>query len=345
MSRRGTPEIDRRFGRLGRVRVASGTHDRALLKKLNGMLTVLHESRPDVLIAIRDRRVTPLEVWAYFREGQLAALPLAPEAMLAFRPTFGRWVDDLRNAEGRPASQKHKASLRLSLGHLEARARTVSDLPAALAAARGRILPAHPRTFMLVKAAVQAFLRDLVGKHHPLYLAAADVPSVRVRRRQRGGVPIDSFRRMVAQLEPEYAAQAWAMAGTGMGPDEYLGRKFEPRGDRLLIHGTKREARDRVVPLVVPVAGPFTAYRALRLALAEVGLQPYDLRRTFAHWCDEAGIRRTRIKLYMGHSLAAEDVTGGYLHHEVRPYLKADGERLRAYIGSVRVALKLEKRA
>lgn len=344
MSSRGTPELDRRFGRLGRVRVPSGTHDRALVAKLDAMLTMLYENRPDVVEAIQRRRVTPLEVWSYFRVGNLSALPLAPEAMLKFFPAMGRWIDALKAPSGAPASEQHKRSLRLSLGHLEPHARTVSDLPAALAAVRSEILPAHPRTYMLVKAAAQAFLRDLVGKHHPLYLAVADVPSVHVRSKRRGGLPIADFRKVIAGLSDVHTAQAWAMAGTGMGPDEYLGRKWELRGNAVLVHGTKRESRERIVPLVVPVVGPFTLYRALRLALADVGLQPYDLRRCFAHWMEEVGIPRTRRKLYMGHSTAADDETGKYEHHDVRPYLQADGELLRGYIGPV-AGLRLEKQA
>jgi integrase len=306
----------------------------------------LAESRPDVVRALIAKRLTPLEVWAAFRVGNLTSLPLAPEAMLLLAPAFERWAEALRNAEGVPASESHKKSLLLSLGHLAPHARTVSDLPKALVAARAELLPRRKRTYQLVKAAAQGFLRDLVGKHHLLYLSVADVPGVRVTPERRGGIPIEAFRDAISELAGEHVAQAWAMAGTGMGPDEYFRRKWEIRsGDQVAIRGTKREARRRVVPLVVPVRGPFTRYAAFRLALATVGLQPYDLRRCFAHWCEQAGIQRTRIKLYLGHSTAAEDITGGYLHHDVAPYLKADAKLLAAYIGPVHAGLKLEQQA
>jgi integrase len=57
----------------------------------------------------------------------------------------------------------------------------------------------------------------------------------------------------------------------------------------------------------------------------------YDLRRSFAVWMEDAGIPRSRRKLYLGHS--AGDVTGLYERRELLAWLEEDGERLRAYAG------------
>ena len=48
----------------------------------------------------------------------------------------------------------------------------------------------------------------------------------------------------------------------------------------------------------------------------------YDLRRTVAHWLEEAGIPRARRKLYMGHR--SGDVTDLYERHQVETYLAVE---------------------
>src|SRR5439155_22488002 len=71
-------------------------------------------------------------------------------------------------------------------------------------------------------------------------------------------------------------------------------------------------------------------FRTLLAAATAGQMQPYDLRRTYAHWLEEAGINATRVKLYMGHGQAT--VTDRYLCHQVKPYLARDAKRLRRYI-------------
>lgn len=83
------------------------------------------------------------------------------------------------------------------------------------------------------------------------------------------------------------------------------------------------------------------AVRASREALFRGTVQPYDARRTFSHWLEEAAITRTRIKMYMGH--AAKDVTDLYLRDELAAYLESDADLLRAYLGMERKGLELAK--
>lgn len=355
MTHRGTLEIDRVFtirGRKVHVRLPSGTHDLKLREQLVGMLKVLAESRPDILEAIAEKppRLRPLDVWPHYRVGNLASLALTPaEAMVQLFPAFGRWIDDLRNPDtGAPASEKHRASLRISLNHLAPHADTIDELPKAVAKARLALLPKRARTYQLVKAAALGFIRDLpgLGIHSDLYRRTAAVPGVTVTPREREGLPIEEWRKATAAMPPQHAAQAWAMALTGMMPDEYLARKFEVHPGRdVHILGTKRTARDRLVPYLAPISGPHTLYRALWQAMNDVALDPYDGRRSFAHWGEEAGIPRTRLKMYLGHKVRSEDVTGRYLFHYVRRYLPDDQRKLLAYIGQVPAWLKLEARA
>ena len=96
-------------------------------------------------------------------------------------------------------------------------------------------------------------------------------------------------------------------------PKEYWGewtcRQLPPH---VHIEGTKRARRVRDVPLWAGVLrGPVRSRSAFRAAWDrhlgdKFGI--YDLRRSFAVWMEDAGIPRSRRKLYLGHS--AGDVTG-----------------------------------
>lgn len=135
------------------------------------------------------------------------------------------------------------------------------------------------------------------------------------------------------------------MALTGMGPTEYWGR-WSVGTDRVHIEGTKRAARVRDVPTLFPCAiyaGETLARpsitsssfsRALRIASVATGIacSPYDLRRTFGNWMEQAGILRSRRKQYLGHAIG--DVTERYERHEVAQHLLNDGAKLRAWIAT-----------
>jgi hypothetical protein len=62
--RRGTFVLDRDFQPLGQLRLASGTKDPVLFKRMNDLITVLKESgRLELLRALRDGVFTPLELY------------------------------------------------------------------------------------------------------------------------------------------------------------------------------------------------------------------------------------------------------------------------------------------
>jgi len=133
------------------------------------------------------------------------------------------------------------------------------------------------------------------------------------------------------------------MCCTGMGPDEFWGGKWEVYADRTRILGSKRERRLRWIPkLVIPVRPDATTYRRFATILSQAtegAVEPYDGRRTFAHWLELAGIPRTRRKAYMGH--AGGNVLSLYEAHEVAGYLAEDTAKLVALIGDEGPGLKL----
>ena len=99
------------------------------------------------------------------------------------------------------------------------------------------------------------------------------------------------------------------------------------------MRGTKRLGRDRYVPDAgLAIAPPLTRAAFKNRWQRQVGsaLSPYGLRRTFANWCEKAGIAHTRLRLYMGHG--TRDVSDIYLWHDVLPTIGADANTLRAWI-------------
>lgn len=123
-----------------------------------------------------------------------------------------------------------------------------------------------------------------------------------------------------------------------MGPAEYwerLGGWWREETTHLRVHGTKREGRDRNVPIVRAPVRPVCWEGKFRQLLAEASggqVQPYDLRRSFAHWMELARIPRTRRRLYMGHG--KRDVTDLYEFHEVQRFLEEDGATLRTWLAA-----------
>jgi hypothetical protein len=186
--------------------------------------------------------------------------------------------------------------------------------------------------FNRTRSAVQAFLRDTLGKSHPLYARVRDVQSKRVRTRVGNPQSPEQMGELTKQLEPAYAEIAWSMALTGMGPGELWGKWTEYR-DHIHIQGTKRLGRVRDIPFVRPIARPTRLYRAFHDALEKVTteVKPYDFRRTFAHAMEIAGVHRSRRRAYMGQGVGS--VLDLYERHDWERFWLEDGLRLREYWG------------
>lgn len=351
---RGTFILDRRLPGVGRLKVASGTTDAKTFKRLNGMLDALVAAgRLDIVRAIRDRVVKPLEVWDRFRTSDLDRLP-SPETIRPLWPQPRAGEAEAPGAWeawrlGLPAG-KHRdtiANTAAQLRKLSGAAASVGDLPDLLRRYRAACERADtPRAFNLARSHVQAFLRDALGRSHHLYRQVQDLKTLTVHREEGAPFPLAELlaflpklageagkRGAVLPAAPACAAAARAMALTGMGPKEYWGRWEILDAGRLRIHGTKRKGRLRTIPLIEPIARPVVHPKTFELAVARVSggrRSPYDFRRTFAHLMEQAGIPRARRQLYLGHG--ARDVTDLYERHEVDAYLAADRESLRAYL-------------
>lgn len=340
--------IDRRFRHVGRVKCVSGTADLAELKLINMALTDLTRLDPprwDILRAIQDGTYTPREVWLAFRRQRLDSLISSKKTREPLFVAMQSWIDTYQ------CSDKHRVSLNQSLRYfrrLGNKKSMIEDLPRIVEDLRvEQNREQQGRTFNLARSAAQAFLRSTLKRNHPIYLelSAIDVlPEIRTRE----GNPLtpDELRELMKKLAPHHAQMAWAMACGGMGPNEYWGR-WTVLGDRVRIYGTKREGRDRFVPIIDrTISKPTRAYRAFQTQLllkTDGKVEPYDLRRSFSTWMEECGISRTRRRIYMGHG--KKDVLDLYETKDIQRFLAEDAARLRKHVDLVgKQGLQLMKR-
>jgi hypothetical protein len=326
---RGTSYVlDRQFRGVGRIKRATGTDSKELFKLLDGMVGTLYKAgRVDVLQAIQRGKLTLLEVWSRYRLGELDRLPTV-ETMRPLKAEMEAWVENADTGTWNRQSRRYGVRAILRLAKKDA---TVQDLPDLLRAyantARGATM------FNRARSAVQAFVRDTIGKSHPLYARLSDVRAKRTRTRQGNPQGPEQMVALVKQLDPHYAEIAWSMALTGMGPSELWGEWTQYK-DHIHIHGTKREGRKRDVPSVRPIAKPTRLVRAFRDALEQVTteVKPYDFRRSFAHAMEMANIPRSRRRVYMGHG--AGSPLDLYERHDWERFWVEDTEKLRAYWGT-----------
>lgn len=326
-----TIEIDRRYGAVGRVRVRSGTTRQRTYDRILDMLSELYEEgRLDILRGIRDGKLQPLDVLDAWRTKDLGRLPTA-ESVMNLTGSWLRWCEDY------DCSESHKVSIRQSLRYITRHGKdddlTAGDLPGRVSDLRVA-LKSHPRTFNLLRSHAQAYARRVLGKQHRIWyeISAIDPLAVKPSHARNPQAPAQ-LKALTDRMPLGYGVMAWTMALTGMGPREMWVNGWDVLADRVHIKGTKRESRDREVPLVGELASPFVGYPAFRRALLKASdgrVRVYDLRRSYANWLEAAGVPRTRRRMYLGHS--AGDVTELYERHEVDAFLAEDAERIREYV-------------
>lgn len=326
--------IDRQLRGVGRICLATGTSNPVVAKKYDRMLDALKDDgRVDILRAIRDRILTFAEAYDAYRRGALGELATG-ETAKPLAKAWGAWVSALNVPDD--CSEKHKVSLITSgryFQRADGKAR-VGDLPRLLRKLRETLGAKHPRSFNLARSAASAFVRDTLTRAHPLYTQVTAVETRTVKRKRKGRPLSPEQMANYFPFPPRDAVDeiAWGMATTGMGQSEFWGAWWIATG-LLHIEGTKRDGRVRDVPLFFHPSKPRIHHRTFEDKLRERtgrAIQPYDLRRTFAHWMEMAGIPRSRRRIYMGHGTSS--VTDLYEHHEVRRFLQEDAAKLAALL-------------
>lgn len=319
----GTWILDRRLGKLGRLKIASGTTDRDEFLALNTLITKLkRERRWDLLSLLTQRIVPPLELADAIFRGDVGALPTAEE-LYPLAAAFARWLT------GADLAERTKAGYRRLLASLTG---TLHQLPALLAADRVAAVQSGKRASYNARLdAVRAFLRDTLPADHRL----GRLLPARLDVTHRPGNPqeLDQVRVLAGELR--HADELWALCLTGMRAGEYWGA-WTALTDRVQVAGTKTRAAARAIPLVYPIARPQIShayfYELLQAATGKA-VNVHDLRKTCQHWQEEAGLVDWHIKLYAGHALERDLRVIYRKPRDLTRILREDADKMRAYLG------------
>jgi hypothetical protein len=360
-----------------RIKKQSGVHTKAEREALVAMLRELPKKGYLALLeglVATPPRWTVRELYGHYLADSLAGLLRPPrEEAQPLAPLLERWVDTEECADGTRVNRR--AAFR-TVRDLDPHA-PLERLPELLTRYR-ETCRAHdtPRVFNVTRTCCQAFLRDTVGKRHPLALAVADVPRLTERADGRPGLGLADAVAVRNALGGHAARIWWSMVLTGMGPKELWGT-WAVLDDRVHIEGTKvvRRGRDakfgrvRDVPLVdYPVRPELTRYgfasalrrlseRRLRAQLAarlertptraefrdaltvdgSWKITAYQARKSYARWLEDARIPRARREIYRGHG--KRDIGDIYERYEVTDFLREDAKALRAILGPQAIAL------
>jgi integrase len=157
---------------------------------------------------------------------------------------------------------------------------------------------------------------------------------------------METLRRLMNQTVPGTGEVLVALCLTGMRPSEYWGRVWYVDRDCIRVNGTKTRNAQRQVPVIAEVAQPVLTFQLWARVFREVlrkyitldarpgtalAWTPYDCRRSFAHWCDEAGVPRGRSAHYLGHSPTT--ITDHYaFSYPTDDEVREDGARLRDFL-------------
>jgi integrase len=338
----GTLAFDRVIKGVGRFRCASGTTDKRVFRRMDEMLSVLYDQgRSDLIAAMKSGKLPMMQVYTAYRQGEIERLPSVDQLI----PLVGALSSFAENYE---CSDKHRETLwtfhNYAKKHAPADAK-VPALPDTLKTLRV-ILSDSPTMFNRIRAAALAFVRSHYGKGSKLWLAVAQVETLKVTPKViKHPATVAEMVELTAKMpttiwrhwkqEPcDFAGMAWTMATTGMRTVvEYFDGEWAKKSGFLEIGTGKKDKALRRVPLIREPVEAECDYQAFADAIHEATsgqMTPYDLRRTYANWLEAAEIPRTRRMIYMGHG--AVDITGRYEWHEVKAFLAEDAEKVKGWL-------------
>ena len=334
--KQGTFEIDRIFPSLGRVRIRTGVSDKKLARQYEVMLETLPLSTVKLII---DRRLPIRVAFDAWRSGRVDTLPTA-ETLLPLADELARWLEKPELPVGESEAESRRRTAEYLLG-LRPDA-VIGDLPdvvrelRAIMADRG---PAFNRSYDVVLA----LLRDRFATHHELRMQVTAVQTFPEPHDSTLHHPctVEEARAIAAALGPKWGPVWWTMCITGMGPKEYWMDGYTVTSDGVEILGAKdtrrrgTTARRRVVPLLGVIAPPVGTPNGFKQALARIdmGVTPYDARRTFARWLDDVGLPNYVQDALMGHG--PKSMRELYRWGEIRSMLGEAREKLLRKVGHV----------
>lgn len=326
---RGTLRVDRVFRGIGRIARASGTSNAKTFKAIDVMLTELYETgRWTILEEIKSGVVTPLEVYAYWREGRLAQIP-SSATLLMVSPTFEKWLEKHDVTAGTRRTYKSFVGTYVAaLGN-----HTWQDVPKYLLSYREICeSDGKHRTFNATQVTLLAYVTNVLGKNSKVREEIVAIKKLTETSEPALQFTPEQAKTFICSLNHEHSGIALTLLFTGMNWKEARG-SWQVDGDGVVIEGTKAKGRVRTVPrFLESYTKPTIALSSYHKAMKrrDSRFSTYSFRRTFAHWMQEAGIPYIRRQMYMGHS--GGSMTDRYERHEVEAYLREDREKVLNYV-------------
>jgi integrase len=329
VSKSGSFRLDKRFAPpVGRLAIATGCTTRKAFTAAKACLERLEQhGRLDVLLALKERRVSVLQVVHADREDTLDALleQTVPPEQLPLWATVESWLG--------PASGRGETVRRYGVSFAKLKTHVLQDVPegapiAALASIQWKQLakawPGSPADWNHCRRAVSTFLTSQLGDlYHPFRRALMkQIP----RKREVERVPdldVATFWAIV-QAAPAHVRPAFVtLVVLGLRLGEYLRLRetdLHPITKTVSIPGTKTAGSAALVPVASELWGWVVAAvpapvqrtwlrkywkRALAAVGADTSLRLHDLRHLTAQLLVNEGRTEASVQTTMRHATAS----------------------------------------
>lgn len=334
MTKPGSLPIDLQFpAPIGRLHIRSGTTRKATRNAMRDMLRTLHQiGHGDKVVEVKEGRVTVLELYEKYRIGRIDQMP-SGEVMCAASVVYQEWLDGKELA---PKTRKDYGEAKARVLAFGAPGATMVALPKLLEAHRRASIDVHPRTFNQDRAAWMSCLRRVLGPAHWLTYECSRVEQLSMpdnRKMAYNPQTVAQVREWAGKFEAKglghHALTVWGIALTGMRPEEFFEEApntWEMEDGLVRINGTKTKAAKRIAPrlgLIIRSSTTRETFGKAFRTLTSGTVTPYDLRRSYSQWLDDAHIPEYRQQFYFGHG--PENVTQLYKRmRDCLPHLAAD---------------------
>jgi len=331
---------------IGRIRLRIGSKDKEFLAEVRKAVQWAYENgRWEELKRLKEKKIHPA----------LIVKMRSTNAEILDNEDFALREQNLWSSLGKFLHTNHYADRTLSvyaavvnrMQRHHGKDRNVNEIARVLEREKQRMDKEGIRNgFASVRFLFMAFLRDNCanGRDSSLYkevLAIKNFPKAKTPPKTNKNpfhpLDLDRFLRTDTQLGDGFKAWIYWLCCHGLGPKEFLEDGFAVHADRgfsyLQVFGQKRSTRNRILPLVMtPPDSPKPSFYQMRYALKRADRSPYDLRRTYVQICLAAGIARTHIQTYVGHTIGL-DVLSLYERQDIiKNWLRPDTNRIQAYL-------------
>ena len=334
--------IQKSYKGVGRIRVASGTNDARLVQRIMNALDEFHHANNlSILRAVKGGEISPQEALdALTKDGVMARATVGTNNPLL--PALESW---LATHDVKESTRKSYADHLKQFAKVINKTHTVADLPAVLLKYREKCAKADTRVvFRVVQMLCQAFAVSTNGKGTTFYHEIANIPRFKGKpKKETLAVRVQDIQLLTSLVPKHHAEAIWSLCCTGLRRTEFFeinGASWTLDSEVVKVSGTKTKNSIREVFPTIWTAKPTTGFQALQREISKAHksdkgkkLPPigiHTFRKTFRHWCEQAGILRSHIQVYGGWS--AQTMLDLYGQHRATENLKEDRRLFEAYV-------------